>query len=317
MIEILELVAGAVSTKDLVPVLSHFCIYNGRIQGANGRVAIDAACPGLDDLTAAVPADRFLRAVTACGGEPRLRVNEDGTRLTISRGRFRATLSLLPASYQLEEPPTGERIKLPQPLLPVLRRLAPFVSTDASRPWACSVLVRNGYAYATNNVAIARVPLAGIDCVFPAAGIDEILRIDEEPTALRVSSTACWVEFSRCWLKMQLLQQPWPDSLARLIELMNTDALPELPASLRDDVLLLKPFFPDTSLPVILMGPEGISTQDGKHSAAIEGMTLPKAAFRLESLAPVLEVATHADFALSPSPWRGDNIVGLLSGVRV
>jgi len=31
----------------------------------------------------------------------------------------------------------------------------------------------------------------------------------------------------------------------------------------------------------------------------------------------VLEVATHADFALSPSPWRGDNIVGLLSGVRV
>ena len=320
MIETLNLVAGAVSTKDMLPVLTHFCIYDGRIQGSNGRVAIDAPCSELAGLDAIVPAEKFLKAVNACQGEPQLKLNADKTRLTISKGRFRATVSLLQVDdYPREENAAGEKTTFAQPVLPMLRMLAPFVSDDASRPWACSILLRDGYAYATNNVVVARTPYkwtAG-DLALSAAGIDEMLRIGDEPTAITVTEHGCWMHYTRCWLKMQLLQGGWPEALSKLMAQLATAQPPPLPAGLLDDVQLLKPFFPDEKMPIVLTGPEGVSTQDGQHSAAVEGGGLPKGAFRLESLSLVLAIATHADLAASPSPWRGDNIEGLLSGVRV
>lgn len=325
MLDTLKLVSGAVSTKDLMPVLTHFCIGGGRIQGANGRVAIDAACPELDGVDLIVPAERFLKAVDACQGEPLLKVNDEHTKLRISRGRFRATVPLLPSdTYPREGGPEGAKGEpLRSPLLPVLRLLRPFVSDDASRPWSCSILLREGYAYATNNVVLARVPIAwnGAELVISSAAADELLRIEKEPREILVQPHCFFALYENSWLRAQLLEGGWPQTLSRLIDMIRKEDLPPLPQGLLDDVALLTPFFPDPRIPVVLTGPEGVSTQDGLHSAAVDSDSggLPKGAFRLESLSAVLAVATHMDISAYPNavPWYGEGIEGLLSGIRL
>lgn len=318
MLETLKRVEGAVSTQDLVPALTHICIYNGRIQGGNGRVAIDTACPF--DFNVVVPAEKFIKAVDACKGDPTVKL--EGSKLTLKYGRFRASMTVLDnESYMRAEPGKDGSTTATQHLLPAMRRLQPFISTDASRPWACSLLAHQGYLYATNNVVLARVPIkwSAAPLAIPSAAVEEILRIGIEPEEFCVTDAAAWAQYADgSWLKMQLFQDQWPiETLLNLVNRMQSVELSGVPEGLYDDVQVLKPFFPDEKLPIVLTGPEGISTQDGLHSAAVSTATLPNNAFRVESLLLVLSVATRMNLEGSPCPWAGEGIEGFLSVVRV
>jgi len=144
MLETIKLVAGTVADKTLVPAFSHIHIYDGHIQGNDGRcTAIDAFCEKLKGVNATVPASRFLRAVNACDGEPV--ITEKNNKLTIKRAGFKAVLPLMAnADYpKVGGPPEGVE---PTPVAPgfikALKRIAPFISEDASRPWSCSIWCR-------------------------------------------------------------------------------------------------------------------------------------------------------------------------------
>lgn len=323
MIEVLKKVRGAVSSKDLVPVLTHFLIQDGRLQGSNGRITLDAPCPDLSDLAAAVPAERFLRAIDACNGEPKLTLGEGC--VIVQRSRFRAKLPTLAAdSYPREEIGVyAHSRKVAAPLLPTLRSLAPFISDDASRPWSCSVMLTATHAYATNNVVLVRVPSSfwsGSDAplILPAHAVDELLRIGEEPEELRLSANSVTFVYGDWWMKSRLNEGAWPD-LTSLVAQMSPKGMVSIPADLRASVAVLKPFFPDAKLPVVLLGPDGCATQDGQHNAAVGVEGLPPSAFREESLMAVLERGTHWDLSKYPAPvpFAGPGIEGLLSGVRL
>ena len=42
MLDVLDFVRGSISKKDIVPILKSFHVYDGRIQGTNGRLTIDS-----------------------------------------------------------------------------------------------------------------------------------------------------------------------------------------------------------------------------------------------------------------------------------
>ena len=325
MLDTLRFVRGAVSTKDLVPVLTHFCIRDGRIQGQNGRLALDAACPDLADHSLVVPADKFLRAVDACDGEPTLTVKED--KLYISRGKFRASLSTL----KMEDYPLigGEGTapcgfaRRGDGLLAALTLAEPFMSLDASRPWSCSVLLTDDTAYATNNVVLACVEFdwGCEDLVLPAFAVHELLRIGVDPMTLAWDENEFTAEYADgSWLHSQLIEGAWPGTLRDLDKSIQAEEnwFPTFRGEMTAAMEKLKPFFPNAKLPVILTGPHGLSTEDGQSSAAVEVGELPEAAFRLESLSLVMTAAQ--DWAPhnypGPVPWRGYRIRGMLSGVR-
>ncbi|MDZ4343969.1 MAG: hypothetical protein U1E51_16235, partial [Candidatus Binatia bacterium] len=91
MLDALKFVRGAVKDSDTVmPVLTHFCIHKGRIQGTNGRISIDSPCPELT-FEAVLPADKFLSAIDACKGEPKMRFT-DGGKFVVERKPFRGFL---------------------------------------------------------------------------------------------------------------------------------------------------------------------------------------------------------------------------------
>lgn len=317
----LNFVKGAVSTKDLVPVLTNFHFYSGRVQGGNGRVTIDAPLD-LSGVDITVPAVPFLRAVDACEGSPDLSIT-DGGKLVMKKGKFRSMLPLSDSTTfpRAEVDLTSSTLWKPKPgLLKALRTILPLIGQDASRPWACGALFKAGYIYATNNVVMVRIPWAMPDdiCInVPSFAVEELIRVGTEPTGFQFSETSAVFTYENqsMWIKTQLFESKWPD-----VDKFFTDAALDLvPCGLADAVRKVLPFCPDSKHPVITMNEKGVHTAEGDMSASVEDMELPEGRYRAEPLLLVLQQATTIDLTKYPSavPFAGLNgLQGVVIGVK-
>lgn len=321
MRDILNRVRGAVSTKDLVPVLTHFAFRDGTVAGFDGRLYIQAPLPkGLRKLACTVDAVKFLAAVDACGGEPQLAA-ADG-KLKVSRGNFAATLptgaldQFVPA---MPDAPAGAK-RLP--LLPALQRLLPFIGEDASRPWACGVLFSGARAYATTNVVLVRTKLRqGLpgkgDCNLPRFAVEELLRIGEEPCGIGRSDHSLTFHYADgSWLRTTLFDTAWPKPPEELLK-PGHEAWPVAP-DLALAVAQVQPFCPDPKNPIIVFDGDTVRTLDGVHSAAVTGLkrALGHGAYRAEPLLSVLAAASHAAWGDFPRVhWIGSELEGIMVGV--
>lgn len=325
MLDALARVRGAVSIKDLVPVLTHFAFRDGTVAGFDGRLYIEARLPKAQGkLNCTVEAIRFLAAVDACQGNPQLTL-QDG-KLRVSKGGFTATLPVGKAEDFVPAQPDELTQTRKAPLLPALRRLRPFIGEDASRPWACGILFDGKTAYATNNVVLARTQIRqgmpGRGPVnLPLFAVDELLRIGEEPTAAGRSDHSLTFSYQggSNWLRTTLFDTTWPKPPASLLD-SPQKAWP-VDKGLAEAVALIQPFCPDPKNPIIRLDGNEVSTLDGVHSAKVTGFNstaLGHCAFRAEPLLAVLAVAEHASWGSFPKVyWRGPEIDGVIVGVAI
>lgn len=302
MLHILKRVRGAVADRGVVPELTHFFVYQGRIQGSNSRLAIDAPLPELGGVSFTVPADKFIRAVDCMEEEPKLEVST--TKLTLKHGRLTVRLPLLANDAYPRSVPNAPEWEPESPLLPVLEALRPFCSTDAHNAWSLGVLLTEDYAHATNNTCIVRMPcdlLAGtkLRVNLPVYAVDELLRIGEEPTHFGVDERSITFHLADgSWVRTQMIAAEWP--LATLANLYAQHwpakaKVPKVPAQLLEAVTAVLPFSPSAEFPVVVFADGKVCTEDGEHSAEVEGYAGMLAPMRWNGniLKLVLEHATH------------------------
>lgn len=319
MLEILNIVKGSVSAKDLVPVLTHFALHEGRICGYDGRVYIDAPYAYADRHSFTVPAVAFIAAMEVCEGHNSMFSVGNGF-LKITSGFFSARLPTGPMENFPVVVPEGKRIKHAGGLLKAFRKLKPFMGEDASRPWASGVLIKGAKAIATNNIVIAEVPitLALKDCIIPVFAIEELLRLDREPLAY--SQTEDSVTFylpGDIWLRTKLVAGDPPVSLPTIVKELSKGAKwTAVPADLKEAVNRVQPFCANKAAPLVMLSSDHVSTESETMAAKVAGFPdLGACAFRCEPLLAVLEIATRIDWTKFPKvPWKGDNIQGAIVG---
>jgi hypothetical protein len=323
VLEALRLVRGAVSTKDLVPVLTHFALHDGRLQGFNGRIQMGIPVPELKGLSLTVPGKEFLRAVDGCGeSDPVLSVSD--SFLMVKAGAFSARLPTAPIEAFPLYDPSAER---PTPwrggLQPLLAGLHPFIGIDASRPWAGGISLGGKLAAATNNVIIALAalprPWRG-DCILPLAAVEELLRIALEPKALHIGDNAITFHFAGgLFLRSTLIDGTWPTSPLELVQQLSQGAVwEEIPQELAQAVEQVAPFCHDFKSPAVILEAGRVRTPEGTMSAERGGFkgSGMMGTYRVEPLKTVLAVATHADWSRFPRvPWKGNGLEGVLVGI--
>lgn len=212
-LELLKYLVGHAG-NGLLPVLSMVHVYedwNGRrAQVGNGRYVVDVPT---DLPVCTVPADRLLAAWQACkGDQPLASLSEH--HLMLRAGRIRARIALSdPSAYPRTQPvPKGDHRA--DGVAALLKRLQPFVATDASKPWATSLCLKGGYAYATNNVVLCRAPfladLPNSAVNLPSSVFDAIIA-KGEPTDVTGTENALTFYFEDdTWIQTQLVQGEWP-----------------------------------------------------------------------------------------------------------
>ena len=329
MRDALRFVSGAIKDSAVLPVLSHVAFRAGRVYASNGRVTLSAPVPELSDLECTAPAARILPAVGLDDDSPLAVTGGDaGSPLSIKRMKLRARIPTGPISaFPLCAPPESGVKRIATPLLALCAKLAPFMGSDATHPWACGLALDHRSVAATNNVTMAVAPLRKpwpfAPSILPSHAVAELLRIAEEPSAWGhdgVSVTAVYEEHDR-WLRALLLNETWPkDPLDMIRGMSNGAKYTPVPKGLVDAINAVRPLCLDERAPVVILEGTTVSTPAGEVGGEVSGFKkFPvKCAFRVEPLLEVLKLAEEIDFSRFPRvPWRGQGVEGAIAGVHV
>lgn len=320
MLKELKFVMGSVARKDYVPELQHFRIANGRVDGFNGVIALST--PIDLELVAMPKAVQFVKAIERLPDDQEcvLDLTKAG-RLSVKSGRFRAYVECWEAEHATPHvTPAGDIYPMPGGILPILKRLAPFMGIDASRPWACGILFDGQIANVTNNIVVIQHWLPGLTFPspinLPSVAVTEMLRINREPVSMQPEPGAITFHYDNgAWMRTQLNSGEWPD-LSGILERESVQR--PLTPGLFDAVARLD-VFSDKSGRVYLR-PDLVTTSLEEGTGAqveLPGLDAD-GCFHQEQIVALRDLAQSIDWQMYPLPciFYGDNLRGALIGIR-
>lgn len=315
----MRIVKRANADNSMVAILKAIHVYDGRMQSSDGRIVIDMACPELKDMNFSVNGAKFVKAIEACDGKPDKLEVKDNT-LYIAKGKFKAKLPLLDSEFPRAEfaKDAKDKMAVKVPFRTLLKAMLPFVGVDASRPWCCGILFKNGTAYATNNTVI-------VECPYPLQGTFnlpgfaavEIAGFDHEPKSITVDDSSVTLDYGSFLFRSQLLSAGWP-AVEKMLEAV-TDDMPLITPGLKSAVTKIVDFCPDSDFQCIVLSEGKVSTTEGTISAEVEGFDVPPGRYRASVLQMVLDHASTIDFSFYPSavPFTTDQgLRGIFVGVK-
>lgn len=208
----LKFVQGSIARKELQEGLTHFRIQNGYVRGFNGTLALCSPIGIPIDCTP--KAEPMIKAISACEEAVQMTMLANG-KLSIKSGGFKVSVETLTGPTVHVEPEGDMHEVDGATFLDGLRTVTPFISDDASRPWSCGVLVKQGSMYATNNASLIQYWFGAVfpvDCVIPRLAVKELLRIKKAPTHIQAATNSMTFHYDDgCWLRTQLLELKWPN----------------------------------------------------------------------------------------------------------
>ena len=315
MLESLKFVQGAVATKDFVPELCHFHIQGGMIRGYNGMIALGG--PIDLNLDICPKATSLLKAIQACKEAIQLHVTPAG-KLAIKSGKFKVYIDCIQKNYP-DVAPEGQFIKVDGGILQALKKLAPFISEDASKPWSRGILFRGGSAFATNNVVLTEYWLGyqfPMEINIPRTAVNELIRINEEPIGLQFAENSISFHFTNNrWMRTQVLSTSWPDT-SRILD-RPSEPIP-WPEDFFTALTDIAPFVDDIGKVLFQPGKLTTSREDGQGATfEVEGLE-NKGTYNIKYLQSLKDVATKVDLSGYPGPvlFFGENIRGAIIGIR-
>lgn len=317
MIPELRVACSICESGAVIERYKHIVFADGTLRAFNGAVFFQAPSsldPSLPPF--AVNEERLTQALSACEGEgAQVVLKEDF--LVLKQGKLTVRVRKLDAAgvfHDAIETPPKKRQHPVAPFQEALRAVAPFMSSDASRPWTTSILFRNGFAWATNNLALVRYPTGiEIECCVPAAAVPVLAAlpsidwVDDYEGRITVGSKKTMVSFPSA-------SAPWPDKIEAYFA-KSPKKLPVLPAELLDAAKLVEKF----AERFVSLRPEKV---EGKL-ATIESeyeieVASGKGVYPAKLLLLILQHATHADFSTYPDPifFAGAKLRGVAVGAR-
>lgn len=322
MLETLKFVRAAVCKHGHNPAMMHFRIQGGTVQANNGRLSIQA--PLATDIDCTPHAGQFIRAIAAC--EDVISMHLENGRLLVRSGKFKTHVSCCDNSSFPKYVPTGQMFPLSQAIVPILKKLIPFVSTDERRPWACGVHFANNSAIATNSICIVEhwMPIAfPVIANIPRDAINELLRLKMEPVALQVTAHAVTFHLpGEAWVACTLMNYEWPDVQAVFNnankfkgQYVDSASL----GTLLDDVSKIEDF--TNELGAVYFHKGQIATvPTGQPGTFIDCAASPGVGvFRADQLAALRGIVDRIGFAAYPSPvpfYGGDLLRGVMCGFQ-
>jgi len=302
MIEALNIVKSAINAKHPIDALRHLRIVDQRVQASNGTICVDVAIDSELDIT--VPAERFIAAINICNSDAKITAKND--HLSVSCKNFRTRIPLIENVMYPRLQADGKEYPILADTLDQFNLLKQFVGDKIE--WTKGILLSNEYAYATNTFVMVRAKMPfniDVPVVVPVAAFNELVRIDKNPTSVKISQSSISFLFEDGFLRSQLIDAQWPDVVNRFPD-FTADAVPEGLAIAVEQLAL----FTDDMR--VEFNSDGIRTGE----TVFNFENLPTIAYNIEHLNAVLKIATHIDFTQKASRFKGNNIDGLIAAVR-
>lgn len=318
MLSALKFVQGAVAKKDFVPALTHFRIKDHKVMGFNGNLAIGSPIPC--DLDISPNAAQLTRALQACEETISLHMNRKG-KLVVQSGNFQTLVDCDdPVNFpqiNLE----GNMVFLDDGLLPALKLMEPFISTDNSRPWACGALFNGDSIYATNNIILIQYWLGYLfPCRvnLPAGAVRELVRIGVSPDRLQITDSRLIFHYpDKRWLATQLLESNWPVNIEAALAQRDFHALHPIPDGLWTSLEQLAPFADDIGRCYLHGNHVATMPEAEIAGAAVAQDCWPGGIYNINQLLNLKDIVTGFGWNHYPAsvPFAGKRCRGIIAGI--
>jgi hypothetical protein len=307
-------VKAAIDANDFT-ALSYVTIKDGWMKATDSRMTI-AVQVDLD-LDVMIPGAEFEKALTVLGADCKIEQKEQS--IVVKVGRRRITINTLLPEDRTDFEPIGEMHSVSADFMQGLRACAPFMSDDYSKMYACTVHVKEGALFATNNVSIVEYKVKAcpdIDAGLPEWLVKYMLSRNEKVRMISATSQAICVWFEDLsWIRSSRVSNEMPDMVFKIID-NNPAADIEVTKEWRDSFDTVSKM----SNEVVTIGAERMEAGVGQAvlidevNTAVEDDTHWNPKF----MAPVVKLATHIDLSPYPGacPWRGEGVRGLVIGRR-
>jgi len=315
----LDWINDALADKDLVVEMTYYRVAGEEIQATDGRITAGHPWPYGGEFL--IPGKEFEKILSRMPDEPTLQ--QDGSKVTIKCGRFRGTLETLDEGEWNYPGVEGDAWEpLTEAFLDTLEALRPFVSDNATRPWATCYALKDGWTYATNNVALAGMDTpstSGLNLLLPTFAMDFVLARRSGLT--HWMATPNFIAFlweNGAWMRSQLVQGDFPDKAAELVRAAAEESPPTyIDEDFRKAVKGMAELSPDV-IDVFedrIVGEYKRATvEDGVGAPVPEGKDRTR--WGTKYLLPVIDKATHWDPTRYPSacPFASEQLVGYVMG---
>lgn len=319
MIPELRIACNVCESGSVVERYKHIIFTEGTLRAFNGIVSVQAPSDLDASESFAVSEERLLQALSACDND-NAQVSAKKEFLVLKHGRLTVRVRKLDPAQLYHDAiggiPRLGRIPCKE-LQTALRAVAPFMSADASRPWTTSILIRDNYIWATNNLSLVRYPLdlPLKDCRIPAPAVPilcDLPSIDwithvRTPERIVVGSGKVKIAFPPA-------SAEWPAEIEKFFA-KAPKKLPKLAPELLDAARIVEKF----AERFVSLRPEKVEGKLSNIESEYE-IEVPKGKgiYPAKLLLLVLNHATHADFSTYPEPifFAGEKLRGVAVGAR-
>jgi hypothetical protein len=321
-------ITDAVASQDLgLQGLTSYLLRNGNIHANDGRMVVGTPFP-FEGPEVLVPAEQFEKVLfNKPDGDFEWLREED--RLVLKRGRFKGRIKTMPLdTWVMPTDLPGGLTPIPDDFIQCIEALLPFVSENATKPWAMCIGIQGDYMYASNNIAVARCHCptgTGLnEFLLPRWVLEFLVKRQEGLAAWAVEEevgrlTFLWEDGS--WMRSSNIVEKFPPAQAILDRYMTGDIDVEITDDWRKIVRRIAKIADD---PVIRLrvdecaGSTGevLAIEDEAGTPCPEGLL--ETVWDLRYLEAVIKAATHWNPRTypNPAPWRGDFIEGIIAGRR-
>ena len=324
----IDRVSPALSNKDIVPYQKFFLLKDGRLHAQNGWAYASAPCSINGEFL--VSGEEFKRAVDKLPKDKlAIEFNENEQTVCVKGGRFRTTIDTLPIddfpldTSIINDPGGNTHTVDTASLKHAIRELRPFVSENATRPFATCLYFTQGKVQATNNIALVECSLSGLldtlEFLMPHWGADFILGIDKEIVHMKLGPGSVFFEWEDgTRMRSSLSSAKWPLQASNLLNDVG-DVPHEVSEDWRQGVLALYEFGESE----LTIHADHITVGRGRSNTRLDidtpmpvGQAFTK--WALPFIEPVIERATHIDFTQYPRPmyFKWGNVKGLSAARR-
>ncbi len=314
MKKVVDKIKAALSSKGLVPQLTHYLIEDGMMLASNDRVI--AATP-VDIKGSMLIPGAELEKIVARFKDPNIKITKDEIRF--KEGRFSAKLRLPPLeALKFSKPGAGWR-KVPAKLMKVLAQAKPFISDNATQAWATAACLTDGLVWATNNRSMVKITCPKLNAdgqLLPSYAIEYLLQQEQEPKEMILADNYAafrWEDGS--WMRTQLIVGVFPKNAEEILSQgvgIAARISPEWREAYRKVADLSEReicIYEDK----ITGGKEHSDVEYEIKSAVPEGGV---SIWSADSLSPVLDACSHIAFDAWPNPaqFNGDGLAGVIVG---
>lgn len=304
----------------LLPAFQKLHVYDDelgerRAQVNNGRYTVDVPC---NMPLCTVDAAKLASAWGVCDSDPSFRVT-DASLMVVGHAR-RSRIGLADSREYPRTAPTPKTSHTAAGVSALIDQLRPFVATDSSKIWANGICLHNGFAYATNNVILCRVPFPTVlpaTVIVPSACFDAVTT-KGEPIDMGVTPDSVTFYFEDdVWVRTQLIAATWPthvvDDYVKGLEEVKWATPHSALAGVLDAAVKLA----DMRIPVVEFREGGLKLLDETFEA--DDLELPatgKLNARMAAL--VFEHATAIQWHAKPDvhAFKAGEVIGLFGGQR-